>query len=466
MSSGQKLWGGRFTDDPTPQMQALNDSIGFDQVLYAEDIAGSMAYAKALARANIISGAEFEELHTGLEAVLAEFEAGNFVIIATDEDIHTAVERRLTELIGAVAGKLHTGRSRNDQVATDLRLWLRKACAQVNELVKNLQMVLIKQAEGHLHTLMPGYTHFQPAQPISVAHWLMCAFWALQRDRERLAECAKRVNFSPLGSSALAGTPYPIDREQLAADLGFDGVTLNSLDGVSDRDGVAEFLFIASMIGIHLSRLGEEVVIFSNPAFGFIRLPDAYSTGSSLMPQKRNPDPMETARGKAGRLIGHLTGLLAVLKGLPTGYNKDFQEDKEPLFDALNILSKLLPVMAGMVRQLKFNPERMRAALDASTLSTELADWLVLEKDIPFREAHHLIGRVVRLAEDEGVSLAELPLSAYQSVSPVFEESLYQVLDFEAAVAKRKATGGTSPEAVQQQIQQAQRLMNASSQEG
>jgi argininosuccinate lyase len=439
-------------------MRAFDDSISFDRALYAADITGSIAYAWALARAGILTQQEAEALEAGLKAVLHEFENDAFVLAENDEDIHTAVERRLGEIVGAVAGKLHTGRSRNDQVATDIRLWLREKCAQVDGMLGDVQTALVDRAESHVETLMPGYTHLQPAQPITLAHWLMSFFWALQRDRERLADCVRRINVSPLGSSALAGTPYPIDRERLAADLGFAGITPNSLDAVSDRDGIAEFLFVASLIGVHLSRLAEDIVLYNNPQFGFVRVPDAYSTGSSIMPQKRNADPLELARGKAGRLIGNLTGLLATLKGLPSGYNMDLQEDKEPLFDTVETLERLLPVIAGLLRALEFAPERMRAALDEGLLATELADWLV-QRGVPFREAHHLVGQVVRLAEGRGAPLSGLALAEYQAISPMFDADVFTALDFAAAVARRAVPGGTAPQAVRRQIAQARSLL-------
>ncbi len=454
-----RLWGGRFADDPDREMRLLNDSLRFDRVLYGVDIAGSITYAWALSRAGIITNTEAQKLETGLENILKEFERDTFKFADDDEDIHTAVERRLAELVGDVAGKLHTGRSRNDQVATDTRLWLRDSCQFTIRLLRAIQRALIDAAKPHLHSVMPGYTHMQPAQPITAAHWLMSFFWMLQRDIERLNDCSRRVNVSPLGASALAGTPYPIDRELLAADLGFGGVTHNSLDAVSDRDGIAEFLFCASMIGVHLSRFAEDVILYSNPAFGFITLPDAFSTGSSIMPQKRNADPMELTRGKAGRIIGNLTGILTTLKGLPSGYNKDLQEDKEPLFDTLNTLVLVLPVLARMTAALQLNPDRMRAALDEGLLATEIADWLVLEKGVPFREAHHIVGAVVQTAEKQGVALSELSLATYQEMSPYFDEGIYAVLDFDAAVNKRTAIGGTSPDAVQTQIEHAEHLL-------
>ncbi len=456
-----KLWGGRFSAEPNAQMKALNDSIGFDIHLYAADIAGSMAYAAALEEAGMLTPSESQEIQAGLKKVLAEFEENRFVIQAADEDIHTAVERRLGELIGAAAGKLHTGRSRNDQVATDVRLWLLTACQQIQAQIRGVQAAFIQAAELHLETIMPGYTHFQPAQPITAAHWLMSFFWMLQRDSERFADCARRTNQSPLGSSALAGTPYPIDRQKLAEKMGFAGVTANSYDAVSDRDGVAEWMFAASLLMTHLSRFAEDIMIYSNPSLGFIKLPDAYSTGSSLMPQKRNPDPLELTRGKTGRVIGHMTGFLTTLKGLPSGYNKDLQEDKEALLDTAHTLELILPVLAGFIPAMELVPAKMRAALEEGLLATELADYLVT-KGIPFRDAHHLIGQVVRAAEQQNRPLSQLPLREYQQISSFFEQDVYGWLDFDAAVKKRTTTGGTSPQAVSEQIQQAKEILWAS----
>lgn len=460
MSDGQKLWGGRFSQDPHPLMRRLNDSMHFDKAMYRQDIRGSIAYVGALARANIITDAEAEQLIAGLEAVLAEFEADQFVIHVSDEDIHTAVERRLGELVGSVAGKLHTGRSRNDQVATDVKLWLRDAIHTVIEQVEAVQWALLGQAETHLNNPMPGYTHVQPAQPITVAHWLTSYVAMLQRDLERLHDCDKRLSVLPLGSSALAGTPYPIDQVALGEALGMPLMPLNSLDEVSNRDHVAEFLFCASLIGVHLSRLAEDVIYYSNPAFGYIKLPDAYSTGSSIMPQKRNADPMELARGKSGRMIGNLMGLLTTLKGLPAGYNKDLQEDKEALFDTVDTLDQLLPVMAGMIAALTFNTDRMRAALDDGLLATELADWLVLQKGLPFREAHHKVGQAVKLAETRGCGLRDISLADYQAIDSRFDEGLFATLDVDVAIRKRRGYGGTSPEAVQRMIASIKTLLN------
>jgi argininosuccinate lyase len=446
------LWGGAFAQPPDELLRRLNDSLPFDRRMAAQDIRGSSAYAGALARAGVITLAEAETLQAGLRRVLAEFEQGMFVFAEGDEDIHTAVERRLTELVGEVGGKLHTGRSRNDQVATDFRLWVKDALGRMDGLLAACQRALIAQAEQHVETILPGYTHFQPAQPITLAHWLMAYFWMLARDRERLADCRKRTDVSPLGSGALAGHPFGIDRAALAADLGFASYSQNSLDGVSDRDFAAEALFALALVGVHLSRLGEDIILYSNPALGFITLDDRYSTGSSIMPQKRNADPMELARGKAGRLIGHLAGLLTTLKGLPMTYNKDLQEDKEPVFDAFDQLEMLLPVVTAIIASLKVNAERMRAALGDELLATDLAEYLV-RKGLPFRQAHHVVGAAVRAAAGQGVTLSALGLADLRALSPLFAEDVAGVFSFERSVASRGAAGGTAPEAVRAQIE-------------
>jgi argininosuccinate lyase len=454
------LWGGRFSEPSDDDLKALNDSMRFDRRMYREDILGSIAYARAIAAVGVITSEEADAIIGGLQVVLAEFEGGTFEQKPDDEDIHTAVERRLTELIGAAGGKLHTGRSRNDQVATDFRLWVMNAINDVDEAIAALQTALVEQAEGHLHTLMPGYTHLQPAQPISLAHWLMSFFWMLARDRERLADTKRRVGVMPLGSGALTGTPLPIDRRAIADELGFHSYSQNSLDGVSDRDYVAEFLFTLALMGTHLSRLAEDVIIYSNPLFGYITLNDRYSTGSSLMPQKRNADPMELARGKTGRLIGHLAGFLTTLKGLPSAYNKDLQEDKEALFDAVDTVHLVLPVVTAIIRTLQVNPEKMRAALDEEMLATELADYLV-RKGLPFRQAHHAIGAVVRYASSSGLKFSQIPLDKLQEISPLFDTDVSTIFDFDAAVARRAAPGGTAPEAVRQQIAEAHKWLAA-----
>ncbi len=458
-----KLWGGRFAAGPDAAMKALNDSIGFDVALYAADIAGSMAYAGALEHAEVLTPEESIKIQEGLERILLEFEDESFTIQPDDEDIHTAVERRLTELIGPVAGKLHTGRSRNDQVATDIRLWVKEALDELQELVRDLQGALVTQATAHTATPLPGYTHFQPAQPITVAQWLLSFFWMLERDHQRLGDALRRADLSPLGASALPGTPYPIDRETLAQDLGFAGAIPNSLDAISDRDFIAETLFAAALLGTHLSKFAEDIIIYANPALGFVNLPDAFSTGSSIMPQKRNPDPLELARGKAGRLLGNLTGFMALLKGLPSGYNKDLQDDKEPLFDTVHTLQLLLPVLTGFVGALTFDEARLRAALDEGLLATELADYLVA-KGMPFREAHHVVGGVVQACETEGVTLSALPLERYQALSEHFGPDVYEWLSIEAALANRNALGGTAPEAVAVQLTHAQTILESDTQ--
>jgi argininosuccinate lyase len=361
-----------------------------------------------------------------------------------------------------VGGKLHTGRSRNDQVATDFRLWVMDAAVEIDGLLNGLQTALVTQAEIHLNSVMPGYTHLQPAQPITLAHWLMSFFWMLARDRERLMDARRRMSVSPLGSGALAGTPFPIDRVALARDLGFDMCSQNSLDAVSDRDFVAETLFTLALMGTHLSRLAEDIVLYSNPLFGYITLHDRYSTGSSLMPQKRNPDPMELARGKAGRLIGDLTGLLVTLKGLPSTYNKDLQEDKEALFDAVDTVKLLLPVVTAIITTLQVNPGKLRAALEEEMLATDLADYLV-RRGLPFRQAHYVVGEAVRLAVAEKVGLSQLSLSQLRTLSDLFVEDVTTVFDFDRSVAQRKATGGTAPEAVAEQIAAAKNRLTAHS---
>ncbi|MCA9888309.1 MAG: argininosuccinate lyase [Anaerolineae bacterium] len=452
------LWGGRFSEPTDDDLKRLNDSFGFDRRMYRQDILGSIAYARAIRDANVITPEECEQICSGLEQVLAEFESGSFDTTPADEDIHTAVERRLTEMIGPVAGKLHTGRSRNDQVATDLRLWTIDAIKEMDSLLDHLQQALVEQASAHTDTLMPGYTHVQPAQPIVAGHWLMSFFWMIARDRNRLRDASRRTSEMPLGSGALAGNPFAIDRENLAENLNFISHSRNSLDGVSDRYFVAEMLFALALVGTHLSRLGEDIVLYSNPGFGFIRLNDRYSTGSSIMPQKRNADPMELARGKAGRLLGNLTGFMATLKGLPSSYNKDIQEDKEALFDSVDTLHAILPVVIAIVSTLNINVEKCRAALADDMLATELADYLV-DKGIPFREAHHLVGASVRLTEQTGRTLTTLSLEQYQSISPHFEQDLFDSLSFERAVARKSAIGGTAPTAVRQQIDTARQWL-------
>jgi argininosuccinate lyase len=457
--NGLMLWGGRFDMPADEQMRRFNDSIGFDQRLYGADIQGSMAYAAALADAGLISAEEQDQLTAGLRQVQAEFEASAFELQSGDEDIHTAVERRLAELLGPVAGKLHTGRSRNDQVATDLRLYLLEEMASLDEALHQVQAAIVDKGEAHLEVIMPGYTHLQQAQPLLFSHWLLSYFWKFQRDRERLADAVRRTSVLPLGAGALAGNPFAIDRHVLVEELGFAAIAENSLDAVSDRDYVVEFLAWAALLQVHLSALAEDLIIWSSREFGFVEVHDAYATGSSLMPQKKNPDALELMRGKSGRMVGHLAGLLVVLKGLPLTYNKDLQEDKEAVFDALDTLALELPIAAGVVRSLTVNGARMAAALDDAMLATDLADYLV-RKAIPFRQGHHLVGQAVRRAEELGVPLRDLNLAEYQAIHPAFAADLYEVFDFERSVAARAVEGGTAPAAVRLQLERAQALLD------
>ena len=453
------LWGGRFTSEPDMAMRRLSDSFRFDQRLYQADIRGSIAYANALSQAGLVSPNERDQLIAGLEQVRAEFDECAFQIKPGDEDIHTAVERRLGELVGPVAGKLPTGRSRNDQVATDLRLYLLEEIESVHHSLTELQEAILEKAAAHPKAVMPGYTHLQPAQPLLFSHWLLSYFWRFQRDRERLHEVASRTSTMPLGAGALTGNPFGIDRQTLARELGFSRVSENSVDAVSDRDYVVEFLAWAALFQVHLSQLAEDLVIWSSHEFGFVRVDESYSTGSSLMPQKRNPDPLELLRGKSGRMVGNLVGLLVTLKGLPSGYNKDLQEDKEALFDAIDTLNAELPVAAGVIRTLQVDAARMAAALDEALLATDLADYLV-RKGVPFRQSHQLVGQVVKRAETLGVPLRKLKLEEYQAIHPAFAQDVYAVLDFQRSLEARETEGGTAPAAVDAQIRKARELIS------
>jgi len=453
-----KLWAGRLSGSVNEAVAKLNDSLPFDQRLAQQDVRGSVAWARALAQAGVLPSAEADEIVRGLQDIARELESGQFEFQDSDEDIHTAVERRLTERIGPVAGKLHTGRSRNDQVATDFRLWVMEAIAQTDAHLRNLQATLVARAEKDWGIILPGYTHFQRAQPILLSHWWLSHLWALQRDRERLHDLKRRMAVSPLGSGALAGTTFPIDRDALSQSLGFDSAMPNSLDAVSDRDFAAEFLFCATMVGLHLSRLAEALILYSTAEFGFIALDDAYSTGSSLMPQKKNPDPLELTRAKSGKLIGLLTGLLSTLKALPSAYDKDLQEDKLPVFEAADTLEIVLPVMSGAIATLEVRADRMRAAVDAQMLATDLADYLV-ERGVPFREAHGAAGRAVKLAEGLGVMLTDLTLAEWQTIHPAFDSEVSQVFDLERALARRAAWGGTAPQAVREQLELAKKVI-------
>ena len=445
------LWGGRFAQKLDQLAFDLNTSLPVDKRMAIQDVDGSLAWADAIHRAGILSDKEHASISLGLATVKEEFSSGRFSFAPSDEDIHTAVERRLTELIGDAAGKLHTGRSRNDQVATDFRLWMLQAIPTMEAALKDLQSALVERAETAGETIMPGYTHLQRAQPILLAHWWLSHYWSLQRDVERLQDLVKRVSISPLGSGALAGVPFDIDRIALAEALGFADVSQNSIDAVSDRDFAAEYLFCTTIIGIHLSKLAEQIVLYTSAEFGFFELSDAFSTGSSLMPQKKNPDVFELTRGKAGTLLGLLTGLLATLKGLPSTYDKDLQEDKAPVFQATDTLLAILPVIAGALRTITVKAERLRSSIDSTMMATDLADYLV-DKGVPFREAHAMAGKVVRAAGERQVSLEKMTLEAYQAIGP-FEADVYQVLDPLKSIQKRNAIGGTSLQSVKKQIQ-------------
>ena len=447
------MWGGRFTAPPAEIMEAINASIDFDRKFYAQDIAGSQAHAAMLVAQGIITPEDGAAIKKGLEQILGEIEAGTFVFKTALEDIHMNIEARLAELIGEPAGRLHTARSRNDQVATDFRLWVRDALDRLNEALQDLQAALLDQADLHAATVMPGYTHLQAAQPVTFGHHLMAYVEMFGRDRGRLADARQRLNESPLGAAALAGTSFPIDREQTAKALGFDRPMANSMDAVSDRDFALEFLAAGSVLAVHLSRLAEEFVLWCNEGFGFVQLSDAFTTGSSIMPQKRNPDAAELIRGKSGRVIGSLTSLLVMMKGLPLSFDKDMQEDKEPLFDAAETLLLSTAAMAGMVRDMTAHP----AALEAATVhgyltATDLADWLVRVLDLPFRRAHHVTGAVVHRASALDCGLADLPLEELQSIEPGITEAVYDVLGVEDSVASRASFGGTAPARVREAI--------------
>lgn len=447
--TANKMWGGRFAASPADIMQEINVSISFDKVLAPHDIRGSKAHAAMLAEAGIITKSDAREILKGLDQIASEIADGTFVFSDELEDVHMNVESRLKELIGAPAGRLHTARSRNDQVATDFRLYVRDAADAMIDGIVNLQRVLVAKAEVHAGTVMPGFTHFQPGQPVTFGHHLLAYVEMLARDRGRFQDARRRLNECPLGSAALAGTSFPIDRAKTAEALGFDRPMANSLDGVSDRDFALEILAAASIAAVHLSRLAEEIVIWMTPQFGFIRLSDRFTTGSSIMPQKRNPDAAELVRAKAGRIVGAFQGLLMVIKGLPLAYSKDLQEDKEATFDALDSLRLGLAAMAGMVADLEPVEEAMRAAAGRGySTATDLADWLVRELKMPFRDAHHVTGTIVKAAEDRGLDLEDVPLDVMQAVEPRITKGVYSVLSVENSVKSRKSYGGTSPQSV------------------
>ena len=448
-SAPNPLWGGHFSAGPAAIMEEINTSIDVDKRLYAQDIAASKAHATMLAANGIISAKDAKDITRGLDQILKQIDSGDFEFSRALEDVHMNVEARLKEMIGDAAGRLHTARSRNDQVATDFRLWLRDAIMALDILLQDLQSALIEQAETHAGTLMPGYTHLQAAQPVTFGHHLLAYVEMLGRDRERLQDCSKRVNEMPLGAAALAGTSFPIDRTMTAKALGFARPLANSMDAVSARDFALEFLAAASIIGTHLSRFAEEIVIWASPGYGFIKLSDAFTSGSSIMPQKRNPDAAELVRAKVGRLLGSFTTLAVVVKGLPLTYAKDMQEDKQPVFDAVDTLHLSIAATAGMVRDMQPNTAAMRSALDAGFITaTDLADWLVRAANIPFRDAHHITGKAVRLAEQKKCRLDELPLAALKEIDKRITNEVYSVLKVENAVASRTSLGGTAPKMV------------------
>jgi argininosuccinate lyase len=448
-----KLWGGRFSTGPAADFSALNDSIGVDFRLWPHDIRLSIAWAHALVGAKVLTKDEAKELERGLNGVARRLEAGE-VPGPGDEDIHTMIDRLLHVEVGDVASKLHTGRSRNDQVATASRLWVIEACARIDEAVRELQGAIVDRAAEIEEAIMPGYTHMQRAIPVSAAHWLLSYFWPLDRDRGRLAAAARGASALPLGSGALAGCAYPVSREEIRGALGFASMTQNSIDAVSDRDFVAEVLFVCALMSAHLSRLAEDLIIYGSNEFGFVQFGDAYSSGSSMMPQKRNPDALELTRGAAARVLGDHVALLATIKGLPSSYNKDLQDDKRALFDAVDTMLLVLPAVKGALAELKFRKERMRQAVSSTMMATDLADYLV-RRGATFREAHGAVGALVRRAETDGVELSALPYAAFSEAHRLFEQDVFQALEPERSIALRDVPGGTGKGALRDQFKAA-----------
>ncbi|MES2054651.1 MAG: argininosuccinate lyase [Pseudomonadota bacterium] len=447
------MWGGRFAEGPAAVMREINASIPFDKRLWRQDVAGSRAHVAMLGKQGIVSIEDAAAISAGLDQVAADYEANGVPEDLTLEDIHMQTEAKLAALIGPVAGRLHTARSRNDQVATDFRLWVRDAIDQVEAALAGFQHALLARAEEHADSVMPGFTHLQSAQPVTLGHHLMAYYEMIARDRGRFVDARARLNRSPLGSAALAGTGFPIDRDATAAALGFDGPTRNSLDGVSDRDFAIEYLTAAAQCALHLSRLAEEFILWASQPFGFVSLSDQWSTGSSIMPQKRNPDAAELVRGHSGRIIGCLTALMITMKGLPLAYSKDMQDDKPPVFEAHDLLGLSIAAMTGMVESATFRTDRMRGAAEAGfSTATDLADWLVREGGIPFREAHHITGSAVKRAEQLGVALDKLPIADLQAIDARIDARVYDVLSVDASVASRTSFGGTAPARVRAAI--------------
>jgi argininosuccinate lyase len=452
----QRTWGGRFGAKPAELMMQINASIAFDKRLWREDIAASKVHAAMLSDQKVISDGDAASIIEGLDRLAAEYERDGVPERFELEDIHMTVESRLAELVGQAAGRLHTARSRNDQVATDFRLWVRRACDETVDRIRALQRTLVGRAEEHVETVMPGFTHLQVAQPVTLGHHLLAYYEMLRRDVSRFADARLRMNQNPLGSAALAGTGFPIDRHATADALGFDAPTRNSLDSVSDRDFALDYLSAAAQSSLHLSRLAEELIVWASAPFGFVKLSDEFSTGSSIMPQKRNPDAAELVRGHSGRILGALTSLMVTMKGLPLAYSKDMQDDKEPVFEARDLLILSLEALTGMVETVEFVPERMRAAAaQCYSTATDLADWLVREADVPFREAHHITGRAVKAAEDQGCDLADLALETLRAIDERINEDVYAVLSVDASVRSRSSYGGTAPDRVREQIARA-----------
>ncbi|MBX3560601.1 MAG: argininosuccinate lyase [Sphingomonas sp.] len=454
------MWGGRFDEGPSAIMREINASIGFDKRLWRHDIAASKVHVAMLAAQGIVERADADAIEEGLDRIADEYEADGVPEDAALEDIHMHVEHRLAELIGPAAGRLHTARSRNDQVATDFRLWVRDAMDGALAGIAALQRALVTRAGAHADTVMPGFTHLQSAQPVTLGHHLMAYVEMLRRDASRFSDARARMNECPLGSAALAGTSFPLDRKATAAALGFDRPTANSLDAVSDRDFAIDYLTSAAQCALHLSRLAEEFVLWASQPFGFVALSDSFSTGSSIMPQKRNPDAAELVRGHAGRILGAMTALMVTMKGLPLAYSKDMQDDKEPVFEAHDLLTLSLAAMAGMVETVTFRAERMRALAESGhATATDLADWLVREANVPFREAHHITGRAVRLADEAGTALWELPLERLQEMDPRIDARVFDVLSLDASVRSRTSYGGTAPEQVRERIAAARKAL-------
>ncbi|WP_181406053.1 argininosuccinate lyase [Zymomonas mobilis] len=454
------MWGGRFSEGPTAIMREINASIPFDKRLWQQDIAGSKAHLKMLVSRNIVTAEDGQKILEGLDKIAAEYAEKGVPEDWSLEDIHMVTEKSLSDLIGSAAGRLHTARSRNDQVAVDFKLWVRDAIDMVDKGLTALQTALVTRAEEHAATVMPGFTHLQIAQPITLGHHLMAYYEMISRDRSRFSDGRKRLNQSPLGAAALAGTGFNIDRHQTAKALGFDAPTANSLDSVSDRDFALDYLMSATQTAIHLSRLAEEIIIWASQPYGFVSLPDAYSTGSSIMPQKRNPDAAELVRGHSGRIAGCMNALVMTMKGLPLAYSKDMQDDKPPVFEAHDLLSLAIAAMTGMVETLTFIPEKMRKTAEAGfSTATDLADWLVRQAGIPFREAHHITGSAVRLAETKGVALDALSIQDLKAIDPRIDESVKAVLSVDASVASRNSYGGTAPDQVRARILDAKKTL-------